>query len=143
MPHLHSSIVTAFACILLALAACSSTPKASEEAALLRGGEWRLVTMQGAAVGDNPRVTLQFADDQKFNGRGFVNQYFGSYTLGSDGSLAIGPVGATRMAGPEPLMQQENTYVSLLAQVDRCEVSRETLALMHGSKPLLVYGRSR
>jgi heat shock protein HslJ len=129
--------------VILALAACSSTPKASEDVAMLRSGEWRLVTMQTAAVGDDPRVTLQFADGQKFSGRSFINQYFGTYTPGPNGAIEIGPVGMTRMAGPESLMQQENTYILLLGQVDRYEVSRETLVLMHGDRPLLAYGRVR
>lgn len=144
MPHLPLSIVTTLSCLLvLALAACSSTPKASDDSTSLRGGEWRLVTMQGAAVAAEPGATIEFADDHKISGKAFINRYFGTYTPGPDGAIAIGPVGMTRMAGPEPLMQQENTYISLLTQVDRCEVTRETLALMHGSKPLLVYGRSR
>lgn len=142
MPKLHLSIVTSLACLLV-LAACSSTPKTSGDSASLRGGEWRLVTMQGAAVAAEPGATLEFGDEQQISGRSFINRYFGSYTPGPGGAIAIGPVGMTKMAGPEPLMQQESTYIQLLGQVDRYEVTRETLALMRGSTPVLVYGRSR
>lgn len=142
MLQLYLYILTTLACVL-ALAACSSTPKTSDDSASLRGAEWKLVTMQGTAVGGEPGATLEFGDEQQISGRSFINRYFGSYTPGPGGAIAIGPAGMTRMAGPEPLMQQENTYIQLLGQVDRCEVTRETLALMQGDRPLLVYGRVR
>src|SRR5262245_32606234 len=70
--HRTESLGLLLATIVITLlsAACSSTSKTSHvDTAALRRGEWRLVSMDGAAVSDSPRVTLQFMDERKLGGR--------------------------------------------------------------------------
>ena len=54
-------------------------------------------------------------------GKAAVNRYTGQYTAGACGpdgigSLSVGPVATTKMAGPEPAMRAEDAYLGLLAQ---------------------------
>jgi heat shock protein HslJ len=142
MSHARSFIVHALAG-LLTLAACSSTPRTDDPPSGLVGGEWRLVTMQGNPVADDAGVTLLFGDDQQISGRGFVNQYFGSYTRGEGSAISIGTMGMSMMAGPEPIMDNETAYLALLSQINRYEVSDESLVLKRDGEPLLGFGRMR
>jgi heat shock protein HslJ len=58
----------------------------------------------------------------KLNGAAPVNNYFGEAELLSfdettaNGKVKIGPVGSTKMAGPEPLMQCETMYLQMLQE---------------------------
>ncbi|HJJ96416.1 MAG TPA: META domain-containing protein [Methanocorpusculum sp.] len=49
-------------------------------------------------------ITLDITADGAFNGQAPVNLYFGTASI-TDGSISFGPVGATKMAGPEDQMK--------------------------------------
>lgn len=87
----------------------------------LKGGElagtrWRLVTYGPASAPlhalDNPGhpATLQFdAKEQRFSGSTGCNRFFGSYRNPGGADLAVGGVGATRMACLTPDVNQQET----------------------------------
>ena len=51
------------------------------------------------------------------------------YTAGDDGSFSVGELVSTMMAGPEPDMRAEQTYLKLLAEAKKFKVDGKTLTL--------------
>ena len=74
-------------------------------------------------------ITAEFKDG-RVGGKSAVNQYGGPYTAGDDGSLSVGDLVSTMMAGPEPDMRAEGAYLKLLAQAKSYKVSGDTLTLV-------------
>ncbi len=108
------------------------------------GTEWDLVAASvsssdlGAAG-----ITISFADGQ-IGGNGGVNSYGGAYTAGRSGTLEIGEIASTLMAGPQELMDAEAAYFSLLREVRGYTVDGETLTLTgEGGDELLSFERRR
>ncbi len=79
----------------------------------LLGTVWLLEDVGGAGVMDYARATLEFPEAGKVVGRGSCNRFFGSVEIGG-GTIAFGPLGSTRMACTEAVMNQENRYLKAL-----------------------------
>jgi heat shock protein HslJ len=76
-----------------------------------------------------PEVTLRLERDQLVGSSG-CNRYFGRARAGeAPGELEVGPVGGTRMACPEPVMQVEERYLAALSGVSRFGFFAGRLAL--------------
>ena len=89
---------------------------------------WRPVKLNGMPVSVEATMTAQFADDKQVTGTGGCNRYFGNYELAGK-SLKIGPLGATRMACPEPAASLEIAFLEALQSVVTVEVKNELLIL--------------
>lgn len=123
--------------LLLALAACSPGGSGSDvepevdSVAALEGSSWVLNEFgpeEGpTAVLPNTPVTLNFADGG-INGSAGCNSYFGEFTQSSS-SLTFGAIGSTKMACPDPLMQQENEYLAALGAVNSFTLEGDQLTL--------------
>ena len=84
-------------------------------AADLNGTSWTLVDLnldQQPVLADT-EVTLNFADGQ-ISGSGGCNSYTASFNPDDPAVLSIGPVTATSMACPEPILDQETAYFTAL-----------------------------
>jgi|GEM_PF-2746856 len=85
-------------------------------AADLDGTTWTLLELseEQPALADT-EVTLSFAGDQ-LSGSAGCNNYTGSFSLGADNPfvLTAGPIAATKMACPNPSLNQENAYLNAL-----------------------------
>jgi heat shock protein HslJ len=131
---------------VLSLAGCgggASGGADDTDPAALEGVKWML-------VGSSARETdLRLAGiTATFDGKlvaGFsgINQYGGPYTAGDDGSLEIGEIASTLMAGPEPLMRTEGAYLELLQVCDGFRVEGETLTLLTGDAESLVFEKAQ
>lgn len=91
---------------------CASEPQAPP-AAPLAGTQWLAEDIGGRGVMDMAQSTVQFDQQGRAAGNGGCNRYFGEYTI-ADGSLRFGPIGSTRMACPESLMNQEQNFFAAL-----------------------------
>jgi heat shock protein HslJ len=93
---------------------------------------WMLSQMAGQQVLPGTAITLQFQGGQ-FAGFAGCNSYRGSYsvTQNEDGSNAITLTGITNtaMSCPANIMQQEQTYLSMLSGVIAGEIQGSTLNL--------------
>jgi len=102
---------------------------------VLAGSEWTLVAWDpGAPAPDDPAITLAFRDG-RLGGSAGCNRYFASPQAGpSPGELAIGPVGTTRMACPDPLADIESRYLRQLQAVRKFGflLGRLALSYQHG-----------
>ena len=114
----------------------------STSAAALEGTSWRLTGWSVSSKDPNDfTITAEFADD-RIGGTSAVNQYGGPYTADDDGSFSVGELMSTMMAGPEPDMDAEQTYLQLLAQVEEFAIDGDELTLSAGSGNIaLIYTR--
>lgn len=89
-----------------------------------------VTTPQAGPVHADPRLSteLTFGDGAVF-GRGAVNRFRGSYEAGDDGTLTFGGIAATRMAGPEPAMAQENGFFTALSATEAFQIVGDRLVL--------------
>jgi len=66
-----------------------------------------------------------------------VNRYSGGYEL-KDNKLSIpGPLAATAMAGPQPLMDQEKEYLTALQAAESYKIEGDKLTITCGGKALI------
>lgn len=86
----------------------------------LSGSQWLLEDLAGSGVIDNVQATLAFPETGKVSGKGSCNRFFGPAEIGAD-RIKLGPLGATRMACPEAVMNQETKYLNALQAAERFE----------------------
>jgi len=96
--------------------------------ASLVGTEWLLEDLGGQPVVAESQATLQFTAADKVSGRGSVNRFGGGISI-ENGKPKMGPFMLTRMAGPEPLMAQEQAYLDALAKATSLSVKGDTLTI--------------
>ncbi|MGH7674583.1 MAG: YbaY family lipoprotein [Gemmatimonadales bacterium] len=84
----------------------------------LLGTAWRLEDLGGAGVIDNVEVTLEFPEAGKVAGKASCNRFFGTAEV-AGGSITLSPLGTTRMACPEAVMNQEGKYLKALHDAER------------------------
>jgi len=119
-----------------ALSACGGSP--------LDGTAGRLIGWSVSSIDPSAfTITVTF-EDGRAGGTSAVNTYGGPYEAGDDGSLTIGAISATEMAGPEPAMQAEATYFDLLQQVRAYRLDDGQLTLLDGSgNELLIFAKTQ
>lgn len=94
----------------------------------ITGTDWRPVSIGDQVVAGDTRLHLRFEVDGKLNGNGGCNSFFGNYTL-SESGIDISPIGATRMACPEPQMELEGKFFLLLEKAKKIESRANRLIL--------------
>lgn len=127
----------------------SEAPQAGGQAAPLPTGGLALADTKWALSGVNWttddvtgfEVTLDFTAD---NASGFaaVNQYNGSYTATTDGTLEFGPLATTKMAGEEAAMKFEAEYLAALAKVTNYSAAGDLLDLFAGTDQILTFTKA-
>jgi heat shock protein HslJ len=100
----------------------------------LVGSKWRLVELGGKPVVDGSEATLEITAADKVAGRGSVNRFGGGIAI-ENGQLKMGPFMVTRMAGPEPLMNQEQAYLDALAKATTFSVKDDSLTVQVDGQP--------
>jgi putative lipoprotein len=101
-------------------------------AAQLAGTTWRAETILGRPVIDSAASTITFDADCRVRGRGGCNRYFGTSAIDGD-QLAFGALGATKMACPEALMDQETRFFQALASAERWTIGADGLLLIYSA----------
>lgn len=105
-------------------------------------GAWDLSAIEGLPVVEGSPAFVEFTAEGRFVGNAGVNHLGASYTL--DGSaLTLSPIASTMMAGPEPLMQQEQRMTTALARVRSATVEAGALVLRDGGGAELVRAQRR
>lgn len=84
-------------------------------------------------------VTLTFSDDGRVSGNAGCNSFFGQYASTTDGTLSVSGLGSTKMFCHEPgVMQQEQDFLTALAQAERYEVINGRLTITGGNTGLVL-----
>lgn len=118
----------AFACSLVALAACGD---ASQNPEKLKGANFVITS------GDT-QITLAFApEDMRINGR-VVNLYNASYTANGD-NIKFGDMLSTMMMGPMDAMNAEQEYFKFMATVEKYDLSNGKLILRDANGREMVF----
>jgi heat shock protein HslJ len=86
----------------------------------LSNSEWLLKSLTGNDVLDSVQATLAFPEEGKIAGKGSCNRFFGTVEIKGD-AIKLSPLGSTRMACPEPAMNQEAKYLETLQSAERFE----------------------
>ncbi len=97
----------------------------------LIGTSWLAVDIDGTAVADSVRSTVTFAAADKLVGHAGCNRFFGAWSI-EDGHLRMGPFGATRMACPPEMLDQETRFLAALGAVTKSEQREGELLLVEG-----------
>jgi heat shock protein HslJ len=99
-------------------------------------GTWRLVDLNSHTEPALPdvEVTLQIADGQ-ISGSAGCNAYTSTVTgsAADPSAFLVGPVAATKKLCPNPVMNQETTYLTRLGQVKSWKYDAGQLALLYAS----------
>lgn len=98
--------------------------------------DWRPLSIGEEPVDAASMLRLRFANDGKLNGHGGCNRFSGTYTKTPTG-IDISPVGATRMACPEPQMRLETRLFDALGQTAGIENRGGRLILSDASGRVL------
>jgi heat shock protein HslJ len=125
----EEGLVTARSCVAflalvgLVVAGCAGRdahvpPTAPSGEAGLVGTAWRLEDLGGAGVLDRVEATLEFPEAGKVAGSGSCNRFFGTVEISGE-SIKISPLGSTRMACAEAVMNQEGKYLKALQDAER------------------------
>jgi len=129
-------------CVALGISGCGSTA-ATTDPGDLQGVEWRLVKSgTGSTDLSTTGITATF-EGGRVGGFSGVNQYGGSYSAGNEGSLEIGKLTSTLMAGPPALMKVESAYIELLQECDSYRVEDGTLTLSTSGAETLVFEQAK
>lgn len=102
---------------------------AQAAASNLAGSEW--------GFENSDKRFIQFKADGKVFGHGGCNRFFGGYEMGSDHQLSFSPLGATRMACPEPDMKKETEFLGLLEKTTSVKIEGVRLSLFDAERELL------
>jgi len=110
-------------------AAESATP--ADELAAVSGRTWKLDSLgEASAVPvEGTEITLSFREEGGMAGSSGCNRYQAALEVSPDGRLSVGPIAATRMACPEPVMDQEDRYLARLGAITGYEIEDERLTL--------------
>lgn len=123
----------------MSMVSCCGCGKGSSKDFVINGKTWALIEMNGTVIdrqNDNPdRFTLILGDENKFNGMGDCNRYFGSYTMTDNGELKFSAMGSTRAMCPNQKM--EDQYFQMLNQVTKYKVDGEFLILMNDDNQII------
>ena len=93
------------------------------------GKEWILVSLNGKPVATDKPPTMKF-ERGKLAIFGGVNRMSGSYALIDNGSITLGQLVSTKMAGPSALMELERNFSEIMVSVSGFHVRGNELQLL-------------
>jgi heat shock protein HslJ len=97
---------------------------------------WRPTHIGEMRLQPDSKMTLEFDSEESVVGHSGCNRFFGEYKL-VDGALAIGPLGSTRMACPEPENSFEISFLDALQSARSISLAEKRLT-MRDEKGLVV-----
>lgn len=117
---------------------------AKQDPTMLEKSNWVATEIRDASgslspVVEGSRVTALFKAG-KVAGNASVNNYAATYSTSAEDAITFAPGATTMMAGPEPLMAQETSYLAALKDARAYSVSAEKLELFdEAGKPLVAF----
>jgi heat shock protein HslJ len=118
------------------VAGCRTAGPDGESGTVLAGTSWVAEDIDGRGVLGGVQSTLVFDAAQRISGRAACNQYFGTVERAEGNRLLLKPAGSTRMACPEPVMDQERRFLETLATITTYRREASALLLLDASGKL-------
>ena len=107
----------------------------------LVGSEWQLKQLGGETVPADSLASLAFAADGVITGHGGVNRFRGIIIV-RDATVKVGPLMATKMAGPPALNALEAKYLQTLGAATRFVAEGDTLRVtIPGEDKSLIFSK--
>jgi len=116
--------------LAMVLSGCSTAGPAAPTSPSLAGTSWVAEDIDGRGVLGGVQSTLAFDAAQRISGRAACNQYFGTVERGEGARLQLKPAGTTRMACPEPVMDQERRFLEMLGAITSYRSDSGALSLL-------------
>lgn len=117
--------------LLATLTACA-VPRAEAPAAPsapLVGTAWQLEDISGRGVLDRVSATLAFPEANRVAGHASCNRFFGTVAVDQNQHIRFSQIGATRMACPSAVGEQESRYLAALQQAHHYELKGSQLLI--------------
>ncbi len=95
----------------------------------ITGIKWRAVSVGEEAIPENSGIYIQFEVDGSIKGHAGCNGIFGSLEQRASG-VGVGPLGATRMACPEPIMSREVSFIDAVQRTANFQSTGDNLSLL-------------
>lgn len=83
------------------------------------GSAWLVTEIEGTLASDAVRSTVEFPQPRRVAGTAGCNRYSGPIDLVGNRIHSIGPLAATRIACPAPVMAQERRVLQALGRAQR------------------------
>lgn len=112
--------------VFLVLQGCQAEMSGVDRNSL--AGAWTVVSISGQPVVADSGALIEFSGEH-VSGSSGCNRFSGGYTL-SGTRLEIGQAVSTRMACPEPLMDQEQRFFAALTTVASARLNSGSLELV-------------
>ena len=116
------------AAVALFFVSIGSAPDAIGSAAADLTGTWSVEYIDARPVIDFSPASITFGVDGRISGNASCNRFSGGYVV-SGRSLTIGPLGVTRKACVEALMDQEQRFLNTIEQVVAWDIGNAMLSL--------------
>ncbi len=121
------------------------SPGSNQSLDRLIGIEWLALDIDGTPVKNKTESTINFEDATRVTGSGGCNRFFGAVKLSGE-TLLVEPLGTTRMACPDTIMNQEHRFLKALESVRRYRVDDATDLLYlfnEQGKPILRFRQNK
>ncbi len=93
------------------------------------GVNWRPVSVGDEAIPEDAGLYLLFEVYGSINGNGGCNSFFGSLQQ-ADSGIEVGPLGGTRMACPETIMNRETAFMNAVQRLRDFQTGRDGMSLL-------------
>lgn len=136
---MHISRMFGLAAVVVFLAACQHKGAERPSSEILTEHKWVVEQIAGQPINANSRVTLLFSGDGRIAGRASCNRLSGHYSVESDSdTLQFSDLATTKMACPEPLMEQERRFVEALGSVQSYALSQHGALMLYRDQEVVV-----
>ena len=95
----------------------------------LTGISWRPVLVGNEAIPEDSGIFVSFEVDGSIKGRGGCNNFSGSLQQTKSG-IEVGPLGATRIACPQPIMGRETAFLEALQKTKDFQVNNDSMRML-------------
>jgi heat shock protein HslJ/uncharacterized membrane protein len=108
----------------------------------LVGTSWRAEEIEGRGVLAGAESTLAFDTARRISGQAACNRYVGTFEVG-ESTIRLKPAGATRMACPPPVMEQEARFLAAFGAATTFRRDGDRLVLLDQTQRVVLRLASR
>ena len=95
----------------------------------LTGVTWQPRTVGDEAIAQDSGMFIRFEVDGSIQGHGGCNKFFGSLEQ-TDSGIGVGPLGGTRMACPEAIMDRETAFMDAVSKISNFQSGKDRMSLL-------------
>lgn len=103
----------------------------------LTGISWRPIMVGDQAIPEDSGMFIRFEVDGSIKGHGGCNGFFGSLEQTKSG-IEVGPLGATRMACAEIIMNREMVFMDAVQKTRDFKTASDSMSLLDEGSSVLV-----